>query len=301
MSLTLDGVITFCQNQMGESQNTPGGSDSIAYQTLVLEAADEVAQDTNCYSGNVTFDFVANQSIYSTPASVYQIIGAYCTGNDLFIYKLLSSQQEEMDDRYPGWRNLVSGTVTYLIDKGTNQLELYPPPTTSSLVFSYTDLIVSASSQYQVSSASQRAFVSTDAGYVILITGGTNFNTGRYTILSVSGGVATVDQPIGTVASTGGTGEITTGGILLEGYLLPSQTWTINQACPLPAPALDFIKWRACEKRLVQFPSEDNERREPHIQRELKMASWRMEKMRNKYTQSSRRGVRRKYPFSCGF
>ncbi len=161
--LTLDQTITFSMNQMGESQNTPGGGDTIAYQTLVLEAADEVAQDTNCFSGNVTFDFVANQSVYSTPASVYQIIGAYCTGNDLFIYKLLSSQQEEMDDRYPGWRNLVSGTVTYLIDKGTNQLELYPPPTTSSLVFSYTDLVVSASSQYQVSSAGQRTFVSSDA------------------------------------------------------------------------------------------------------------------------------------------
>ncbi len=80
-----------------------------------------------------------------------------------------------------------------------------------AVIFAYTDLVISGATSHLASVA--RAFVSTDVGNVINITGGTGFTTGRYQVLSVSSGIATMDRPVGTLASTGGTGNL--GGSLL--------------------------------------------------------------------------------------
>lgn len=68
-----------------------------------------------------------------------------------------------------------------------------------------TDLVIDASDNTKVSSASRGSFVSGDIGYQLVITAGTGFTRGRYEITAVSGGKAVLNAACGTVGSTGGT------------------------------------------------------------------------------------------------
>lgn len=298
-SLTRAQTVTMAKNQVGETLGSPGSNDPIEWTNLVLHSADLIAQETGCYMINTTFDAVKNQSTYSSPTSIYQIISAKYFDNSLTPYPLSPILDAEMDDRYATWVTYPSATPRFLVTRGLNTLILSPPPDTTSLVANYTDLVVSATSQYQMTSVA-RPFVAGDAGYVILISSGTGWTTGRYNILTVTAGVAAVDQPIGTVNSTGGTGEITNGGVLLNGYGLPSYSWTTDgQTNPLPLPAHMATMFRAALMRAVQFP-EENARRIPHIEREYKAAYAQVEKSSTKWTSATRRGVRRRFPFGGG-
>lgn len=75
----------------------------------------------------------------------------------------------------------------------------------------YTDLATVGVSAVVTSVA--RAFIAADVGNVVNITAGTNFTTGRYQILSVSAGAATLDRNATTGVGAGGTGTL--GGSLL--------------------------------------------------------------------------------------
>lgn len=82
----------------------------------------------------------------------------------------------------------------------------------------YTDLVIGNPTTTELSSA-LRPFVSADRDNVINITGGTGFTTGRYRIVSVSGGVATVDRSVGVAGSTGGAGRLGGALVTLAGAL----------------------------------------------------------------------------------
>lgn len=75
----------------------------------------------------------------------------------------------------------------------------------------YTDLVIGATNTQLTSVGCP--FTSAYVGNVINVTGGTGFTVGRYQVVSVSVGVATMDRAVGTAASTGGTGNL--GGSLL--------------------------------------------------------------------------------------
>ena len=70
----------------------------------------------------------------------------------------------------------------------------------------YTDLVIGANNTQLTSAANP--FASAHVGNLVNVTGGTGFTPGRYQVVSVAGGVATLDRAVGTAASTGGTGNL---------------------------------------------------------------------------------------------
>ncbi|MHA2070135.1 MAG: hypothetical protein ACXABY_37690 [Candidatus Thorarchaeota archaeon] len=70
---------------------------------------------------------------------------------------------------------------------------------------SYTDLVLDTTTTM---SSVARSFVAADVGNLIHVTGGTGFTLGRYEIVSVAAGVATLDRVAGSASSTGGTAEL---------------------------------------------------------------------------------------------
>lgn len=81
----------------------------------------------------------------------------------------------------------------------------------SSAQVAFTDLVIGATTTQLTSAANP--FTSAHVGNTINITSGTGFTAGRYTVVSVSGAVATMDRAVGTAASTGGHGNL--GGSML--------------------------------------------------------------------------------------
>lgn len=71
----------------------------------------------------------------------------------------------------------------------------------------YTDLVIDGTTNTNMTSAGN-PFTSADAGNIVNITGGTGFTVQRVEIISVSSGVATADKSLGTLSSTGGTGNL---------------------------------------------------------------------------------------------
>lgn len=76
-----------------------------------------------------------------------------------------------------------------------------------SVVQSYTDLVIDASLNTKVTSAS-RNFVAADVGRILYVSGGTGFTVGYYVVVSVASNAATLDRAVGTTGSTGGTGSL---------------------------------------------------------------------------------------------
>ena len=72
----------------------------------------------------------------------------------------------------------------------------------------YTDLVIDATNNDEITSAAERSFIAADVGNCIHITSGTGWTTGRYEITAVSAGKATVDRAIGTTGSTGSNGRL---------------------------------------------------------------------------------------------
>ncbi len=72
---------------------------------------------------------------------------------------------------------------------------------------SYTDLVIDTVDNTKVTSAAN-PFGASAVGNIINVTGGTGFTTGRYEVTAVVGNVVTLDRAVGTVASTGGSGNL---------------------------------------------------------------------------------------------
>jgi hypothetical protein len=71
---------------------------------------------------------------------------------------------------------------------------------------SYADLVIGATTTQLTSAANP--FTSAHVGNMIQVASGTGFTVGFYSVRSVSGGVATMDRPVGTAASTAGVGKL---------------------------------------------------------------------------------------------
>jgi hypothetical protein len=101
----------------------------------------------------------------------------------------------------------------------------------------FTDLVIDGAVNTSVTSAAN-PFGATSPGNFINITGGAGFTVQRVEILSVSGSTATVDKSLGTLGSTGGTGNLGGGmtdpgvisGLMVGGNTLfiKAGTYTIN-------------------------------------------------------------------------
>src|SRR6185312_6209065 len=70
----------------------------------------------------------------------------------------------------------------------------------------FTDLVIGATTTQLTSAANP--FTAAHVGNTINIISGKGFTTGRYEVLAVSGGIATMDRSVGTASSSGGTGNL---------------------------------------------------------------------------------------------
>ncbi len=71
----------------------------------------------------------------------------------------------------------------------------------------FTDLVIDATTNTKCTSAAH-PFGATSPGNIINITGGTGFTVQRVQVVSVTGVTATCDKSLGTLSSTGGTGNL---------------------------------------------------------------------------------------------
>lgn len=71
----------------------------------------------------------------------------------------------------------------------------------------YTDIVIDGTTNTNCTSAAT-PFTSAHVGNIINITAGTGFTVQRVQIMSVAAGVATCDKSLGTLSSTGGTGNL---------------------------------------------------------------------------------------------
>lgn len=73
-------------------------------------------------------------------------------------------------------------------------------------VIAYTDLATTGA--VAIVTSITRAFIAADVGNVIKVSAGTNFTTGRYQIISVAAGAATLDRVVASGVGSGGTGRL---------------------------------------------------------------------------------------------
>jgi hypothetical protein len=125
--------------------------------------------------------------------------------------------------------DLVTAVTGAYLD-GSAYVQRPQDPTT--LVYGYSDLVIDAVTNTDITSVA-RPFNGADVGNTMIITGGTGFTPGTYTISAVLLGVATLSGAVGALGSTGGQGgEYTTA----TGADLGRQ---VNYSDPF-----DFTKWR---------------------------------------------------------
>ena len=71
----------------------------------------------------------------------------------------------------------------------------------------YTDIVIDATDNTKITSAAN-PFGADTVGNIINVTGGSGFTVGRYEIVSVAANIVTLDRAVGTISSTGGTGNL---------------------------------------------------------------------------------------------
>ncbi|MGO8670985.1 MAG: hypothetical protein ACLQVD_06450 [Capsulimonadaceae bacterium] len=307
MALTRQQIKTMASHQLGEFLGTRGADSPFLYDTLVNMATDDVARSTDCYAGSVGTDVVAGQSTYSLP-QLYKIRGAFWTDGSGDKIELVETTTPELDDRFSnlatsaGWRNAPPGDPIYFVTRGMNILLLYPTPDTSSFVFGYTDLMIQPN-VYQVASAGQRPFAASDTGYTLRIACGNGFNTGIYMVLAVdSNGVATLDSPAGMPGATGGIATLSTGGLLVEGFLAPGESWpAASSVCPLPERAHIAVVWRTAMLRAIQFPTPENQARLPMLDTEFKRQKAMLAAEVSRLTPATSHADFHRFPFGGGY
>lgn len=95
---------------------------------------------------------------------------------------------------------------------------------TPTLVNAYTDLVIDGSNAAKITSVA-RPFVSTDVNRVLDVSAGTGFTVGRYAVVSVTSGAATLDRAVGTTSSTGGTANLSSGNSKWLDYTVSADAW----------------------------------------------------------------------------
>lgn len=283
--MTRQEITVLCKDTLGEFLGAPGSDDPFAWDRLIDTAAADVCRATDCFSLVVGADVVANQATYCIP-QLYRLTGVFWTDGTLKKQQLIETLPADLDYRRIGWRDDPAGSPQYFLPLGLNEFWLYPVPDTSSLTYSYSDLVVQVN-PLQVASIA-RPFVSSDVGYTLRISGGTGFNTGAYTIISVAGGVATLDRPAGATASAAGTAALSMGGLYLEGFGVPLGLWpNQSDACPLPERAHMCVVYRACLLRIIQKPTQENLARREMLEQEYSQAKGKLSREARGFSQAT--------------
>lgn len=103
----------------------------------------------------------------------------------------------------------VVGTYTEASGSGYAQITLTGASWTVEAAYDFTDLVIDATLNTKVTSASHN-FVSSDVGRMLRVDSGTGFTLGTYRIASCASNAATLDRAVGTTSSTGGAFHVPT-------------------------------------------------------------------------------------------
>jgi hypothetical protein len=260
---------------LGEALGTTGGGNPFTIDRNIDRVVANICEATDCFfwggttgPGAYGTEIVSGQIDYCAPP-LYKIIAITARDQSGTAWPLTILTEREMDRRLGSyWRTTSSGQATnfssapsYAYLKGQNSFGLYPVPNYSTLIYNYTDLAISVGGTI---SSALRPFLSSDAGKVITITGGTGFTQTRFVLLSVDTlGNATVAGRIGTPGSTAGIGAFGSGGITLSGYGTPPPWPDDDDVCPLQPKAHAAVLHGLCELRsLAAMSSRDKETRQ---------------------------------------
>lgn len=242
-------------NLLGETLGTPGGDNPYSKDLLLDNAADELARATYCFFTKYSTEIVNGQAEYCAP-SIFRVTAVTARLSDAATQILRQVSVGQMDGAAGSyWRNTPeTGDPRVYMAQGLNSVQIYPEPDYTTVVAAYSDLVIQTATA-SVSSVA-RGFVFDDIGRTLIVTGGAGFTPGRYKVVTVSGGIATLDRAVGTAASTGGAATLSTGGLTVEGYGVPSGSWTKDtDHCPLPERAHMAVVYGAARDRGLQFLS----------------------------------------------
>ena len=284
MPLTRTQIKAAALDILGEDEGSPGAERAYLLDTWVNTAADEIARATDCFYSSVTFDLVAGQAEYPAP-QVYKVKAVTWTDSAGAQRILSASSPAEMDSRGYGWRNEALGDPRYYMAEGAGLVRLYPAPSASSLVAIYMDLAALGNAQ---ATSAARPFLPADAGTTLNVAGGTGFTPGPVRVLAVQSGIALLSADVGASGSVGGQAFLSQGGLTVEGFLVPGDSWPLGaQNCPLPDRAHMAVVWRVAKYRAIQFPTPANVQRIGLIDAEFKRALGQLEAEMHRMTDAA--------------
>jgi hypothetical protein len=148
-------------------------------------------------------------------------------------------------------------------------------------------------------------------GQSVVITGilGDTAANGTWTITVLSNTTFSLNSSTGNGAYTAGgtvsplgTATLSTGGLYIEGLLVPGSAWPAQAStCPLPERAHMAVVWRTAIMRCVQYPTTDNLRRVPFLNEEYRKAKGYLEAEVSRLTQATQHADRSRFPFGGGY
>lgn len=280
-------------NLLGETLGTPGGDNPYSRDMLLSNAADELARGTYCYFDRYSTEIVGGQAEYCAP-SVFRVTTVTARLSDGSTRLLRQVSAGQLDASYGSyWRTeATGGTPAAYIEQGLNSVLVYPTPDYTSVVAALSDLVIQPTQPMRVGSAA-RGFVFDDVSCVLIVTGGTGFTVGRYRVVAVANGLATLDRSVGTAGSLGGAATLSTGGLTVEGYAVPGNGWPADtDCCPLPERAHMAVVYGAARDRCIQFPSADNGARLQMIEPRYREMRGKMEREAGSITRAQRERAR---------
>ena len=314
--MTRQEITNWIVNRLGETDGAAGSRNPFGYDDDINQAANEIAVATDCFYAAEVMDIAARQSDYCAPP-IYKVVGVTVYDSLGCPHGLteLTPWQTFPADGYSNGFQAAAVPQAY-IALGANLVRLVPAPSYNSSGITISDLTVGAN-PFQVSSASAPfvpgstgflqvmdvfpdglmsgpaivqagnltlgVFTPVGAGIPVVLSLGAGtpgvFLPGRYKILGVDrAGNATLDRSPGPAYASGGTAEITSGGVSVEGYAIPGNTWPLpSDVCPLPLQGHVAVAARAAWMRCMNFPSAENMARMPMLDQVYKYAKGQLE------------------------
>lgn len=271
MQMTRSKISGEVRMRLGEALGTTGGGDPITLDTDITNVCEEMCYDTDAFyyggtagPGAWGTEIVANQVDYND-VPVYKI-GAVTIQDEQGMRRPCTVKTEREMDREvgPWWRMVSKGQTSvvtaapwYIVLKGKGKFQVWPVPNYTSVVFTYTDLVIGSDGTL---TSVARPFTSSDVGSSLNITGGTNFTTQRFTVLFVDAtGHAQMSGTVGVAGATGGIAVFGTGGIQISGYGMPPAWPLDSDVCPIPSEDHMTVVWGVCIQRCTRAKASRDE------------------------------------------
>jgi hypothetical protein len=228
------------------------GRAAVMLDDLINDVTNDLCRATGAYyyggDKGFTASIIKNQIEYCAPP-LYSIVAVVATDSSGNRYPLTIKTERELDQRAgafwrtaaPGSQAAWTGIPYWCYLQGGNTAGLFPVPDYTTVVYTYSDLVI-GSDMTQVSSAA-RPFSAGDMQRIMIVAASTGFNAGKYRIVAVTAGVATLDRPVGIAASASGVAVLDTGGVTFIGYGIPPDWPNDTDPCPLQSQNHEAVSY----------------------------------------------------------